>query len=135
VVTLDANRHALIECLWIVGGIHIGRAFIYRSRHFGIGRARNHNESRSHQNSETPHEEASFRHWLMLHAAPDLRFPLVPHSKIPELTRGSDIQLLLRRRAKAASVPAPDIAATSGPSMAKPSGDYIPLGGFVFLVT
>jgi hypothetical protein len=50
----------------------------------------------------------------MLHAAPDLRFPLVPHSKIPELTRSSDIQLnervSLRRTVKAASVPAPDIA-------------------------
>ncbi len=53
---------------------------------------------------------------------------------MPELTRGAGIQLngrvSLRRKAKAVSVPAPAIA-PSGPSMAKPSGDYTPLGGFV----
>jgi hypothetical protein len=58
---------------------------------------------------------------------------------VPELTRSVGInlngRLSLRRKAKAIAWWAPDIAAPSGPSVAKPSGDYIPLGGFVSLVT
>jgi hypothetical protein len=58
---------------------------------------------------------------------------------VPELTRSADIKLnqrvSLRRHAKAIAWSAPEIAAPSGPSVAKSPGDYIPPGGFVFLMT
>jgi hypothetical protein len=54
---------------------------------------------------------------------------------VPDLTRSIGIQLndrvSLRRKAKAIAWWAPDIAPHPDPSMAKPSGDYIPLGGFI----
>ena len=56
---------------------------------------------------------------------------------VPDLTRSADIQLngrvSLRRCAKAIALSHRKLF-PSGPSMAKPSGDYTPLGGFVFLV-
>jgi hypothetical protein len=56
-------------------------------------------------------------------------------SVVPELSRTTGIQLnarvSLRGAASAIDVPAPDFVPHPDPSMAKPSGDYIPLGGFV----
>jgi hypothetical protein len=56
-------------------------------------------------------------------------------SVVPELSRTTGIQLnarvSLRGAANAIDVPAPDFVPHPDPSMAKPSGDYIPLGGFV----
>jgi hypothetical protein len=63
---------------------------------------------------------------------------VTPSQPVPELTRSAGIQLneqvSMRRKAKAIAWLAPDIAAPSGPTIAKPSRDYTPLGGFAFLM-
>src|SRR3977135_1899131 len=54
---------------------------------------------------------------------------------VPELTRSSDIKLnervRLRRCVTRLGCVTRQFPQTSGPRMAKPSGDHIPLGGFV----
>jgi hypothetical protein len=55
---------------------------------------------------------------------------------VPELTRNAGIQLNKRVSLRGQLHPlssAYRILSPSGPTMAKPSGDYIPSGGFVFL--
>ena len=77
--------------------------------------------------------------WLKLAEAPVdwCAAMVVPKSPgtVPELTRSAGIQLnervSLRRSASAVAYLHRILLPPSGPSMAKPSGDYTPLGGFV----